>query len=475
MRVDVEFSPRPEQEARRNVNHTPDQEIALLSLMRESTVSQGNCTVTYEYCGTTTPSPIRFQGDPGYPRIVKVGRKLAESASRDAVSRAGRFALGGTTSGGWRGGGKRNLGRIVVSRVVAVAAGLLIPLLALEALFRFAGPVLPGEYQTARLVAASELFGRQNMANRAGWKRSAEFSVQVRVNSKGLRGPEVAYEKAPGMFRVLVVGDSFTFGGQVEEDETFVVRLGHELQKAANRASSEPRQIETINAGVDGWNTANELAWLTSEGLRYEPDLVVLMFYTGNDPGENYDMLKAVKRVGVEMDPAAALPARDARRFLADTSALYAFLETGVISKLTSAPEASDLADLSEDTELRVRRSTDPDRQDQGWQVSGDLLRHLRVLCDDAGVQLLVVGIPTVEHVGNADRSPTPFTSIAEAAQAPALDLLIPFRSASAGIRDDLYYPKDRHWTPRGNDEAARHVAADLSGRGVLRQESSRR
>src|SRR4051812_25159 len=45
------------------------------------------------------------------------------------------------------------------------------------------------------------------------------------------------------------------------------------------------RQIEALNAGVDGWTTLNELAWLKAEGLRYEPDLIVLMFYTGNDPG----------------------------------------------------------------------------------------------------------------------------------------------------------------------------------------------
>ena len=128
------------------------------------------------------------------------------------------------------------------------------------------------------------MFGRLNMVNQAGWKRSSEFSTHVRVNSKGLRGPEIPYSKPDGKDRVLVVGDSFTFGAQVEEDETFVARLGAYLHAGDAQAGIEPGSVETINAGVDGWNTINELSWLKAEGIKYAPDMVILMFYVGNDP-----------------------------------------------------------------------------------------------------------------------------------------------------------------------------------------------
>lgn len=65
----------------------------------------------------------------------------------------------------------------------------------------------------------------------------------------------------------------------------------------------------------------NELAWLKAEGLRYEPDLVVLMFYTGNDPGENYDLMKAVQRVDATSDGQAGSFVRDLRRTLGGMSA----------------------------------------------------------------------------------------------------------------------------------------------------------
>ncbi len=39
------------------------------------------------------------------------------------------------------------------------------------------------------------------------------------------------------------------------------------------------RRIEVVALGTAGYSTDQELIWLESEGLRYEPDLVVLMFH----------------------------------------------------------------------------------------------------------------------------------------------------------------------------------------------------
>ncbi|MGE3270676.1 MAG: SGNH/GDSL hydrolase family protein [Chloroflexota bacterium] len=362
----------------------------------------------------------------------------------------------------------------VLGRLAFVLIGLVVPLVALELIFRVAGPVLPGDYQTAQIVAVSEAFGRQNMANRSGWKRSSEFSVHVQVNSKGLRGPETPYEKPAGVYRILVVGDSFTFGGQVEEEETLTARLEEQLQAALAAQGSAPFKIETINAGVDGWNTANEIAWLRTEGFRYEPDLVLLMFYAGNDPGENYDTLKAVRRLGVETDSSAHLPAREFRQWLADISRLYAYLETGVIAKL-APPPPTDLADLSETAELNVRRSTDPGRREAGWQLSGDLVKQFGDLCEEHGVGVLLVGIPTVEHLFDLTRPPNPFQAIADAAQMPVIDLLMPFRSEPPDVQQALYFPKDHHWTPTGHQVATKYVTGDLVQRGLIPARSAQR
>jgi hypothetical protein len=257
----------------------------------------------------------------------------------------------------------------------------------------------------------------------------------------------------------------------VDEDVTFVSRLGTYLRENPASARLPSGEIETLNAGVDGWTTLNELAWLKAEGLRYEPDLVVLMFYTGNDPGENYDLMKAVQRVGATSDAQPESPVRDLRRTLSDVSALYTLFESGVVAKLAPPPDPSPLAD---EAMLSRRRSVELDRKDRGWEISATLLRQMRELCDGRGIRLVVVGIPTLENVVNDDRPASPIRTAADEAGAPVIDLLEPLRQAPTDVREHLYFPKDRHWTPVGHDAAARHVAGALSDLDLVRGQIAR-
>lgn len=101
--------------------------------------------------------------------------------------------------------------------------------------------------------------------------------VTVRTNSKGLRSPEITYEKPKGIKRVLVLGDSYTFGVFVDNWETYPAQLEEKFRK-------EGKEIEVINAGyADGMDPDQMYAWLNNVGFKYEPDLVVYGFFVGND------------------------------------------------------------------------------------------------------------------------------------------------------------------------------------------------
>jgi hypothetical protein len=103
--------------------------------------------------------------------------------------------------------------------------------------------------------------------------------ITVDINSHGLRGPETSYEKPPATFRILNLGDSVVMGWGVREENTY----GQRLESLLNEQGIGNLRYEVINAGVPGWNLENELAYLQAEGLKFEPDLILLDLTTVND------------------------------------------------------------------------------------------------------------------------------------------------------------------------------------------------
>ena len=86
------------------------------------------------------------------------------------------------------------------------------------------------------------------------------------------------HAKAPGTFRILGLGDSFAFGWGVPVEASFFKRL-----EALLDGSHSGVTHEVVNAGIPGYGTYEALHLLRSVGRRYEPDLVILAFYEGND------------------------------------------------------------------------------------------------------------------------------------------------------------------------------------------------
>lgn len=109
------------------------------------------------------------------------------------------------------------------------------------------------------------------------------------TNSRGFRGPEVVLPRPAGGIRILALGDSSTFGYGVTPAEDYPGRLERLLSRRF-----PGRAVEVINAGTPGWDSANGLAFLVSEGLSWKPDVVLVSFgyneQLGSGPGApHYD------------------------------------------------------------------------------------------------------------------------------------------------------------------------------------------
>ena len=105
--------------------------------------------------------------------------------------------------------------------------------------------------------------------------------TRVTTNSFGMRDKEIM-PKQLGQYRILVVGDSITFGLGIALDETYPRVLERKL-----KAALPTKNIEVLNFGIPAYGTDRELIYLKYHIDRIQPDLIVLGFYVANDISDN--------------------------------------------------------------------------------------------------------------------------------------------------------------------------------------------
>lgn len=103
------------------------------------------------------------------------------------------------------------------------------------------------------------------------------WETTIQINSHGFRGREYSKTKKPGTFRIVVIGDSITFGNRLTQDQNYPAVL-----EALYQRKGQP--VEVLNLGLGGYDTLQEVATLADIGLAFDPDLVILG-YCINDIG----------------------------------------------------------------------------------------------------------------------------------------------------------------------------------------------
>ncbi len=105
----------------------------------------------------------------------------------------------------------------------------------------------------------------------------------VKINSHGMRGPEVQMEKQEGTYRIALLGDSFAFGWGVPEEDCFARVLERKLQ--AELPKDGPiKKVEVLNFGVPGYSTFQQVAKFETHGIKFDPD-AILIYFIQNDFG----------------------------------------------------------------------------------------------------------------------------------------------------------------------------------------------
>ena len=171
---------------------------------------------------------------------------------------------------------------------VAVPATVLAAVIAavfVEAWVRFAWDDRRGR---PGFYVSDAVLGQRLSPNYDGWFAG----VPVKINALGFRDDrDYAIEKPAGTLRILVLGDSVTFGHGTRSDTTYPYLLEQRLREWKPEV-----KWEVWNLGVPGYATSQELAYLQRVGERYAPDLVIVGFYQNDLTGNERAQLPSVMR-----------------------------------------------------------------------------------------------------------------------------------------------------------------------------------
>lgn len=135
-------------------------------------------------------------------------------------------------------------------------------------------PMLP------RYVQPGTFGIRVNEPNRSYWQKTADVRVEVRINSQGMRADQDYPQAKPaGTKRIVVLGDSFGMGYEVDLKESF-------LERTREKLTAKNHNVEILNLSVSGHGNAEQLLMLENLGLKFQPDLVLLAWH-GTDLDDN--------------------------------------------------------------------------------------------------------------------------------------------------------------------------------------------
>lgn len=169
----------------------------------------------------------------------------------------------------------RRRGRSLLLIGGSLAAGLLLA----EVALRVAGFSFPPFFIPDMITGTAHRPGAQ------GWNHN-EGNAYIRINRAGFRDGEHALEKPPGTLRIAILGDSIVEALQVPLEQTFGRLLEQNLSLCF-----KSRRVEVLNFGVSGYGTAQELLTLRHKVWPYQPDVVLLVFFAGNDVRNNHRAL----------------------------------------------------------------------------------------------------------------------------------------------------------------------------------------
>ncbi|MCK9378445.1 MAG: GDSL-type esterase/lipase family protein, partial [Syntrophobacterales bacterium] len=351
--------------------------------------------------------------------------------------------------------------RSLFFRIIGVVLSFLVAFAVAEVAVRHFSPQEVGPVRFACLPELGDI----PVPGQQGERRfPGVFTFRYSNNSLGWRGRREYREAKPTDYRVLLLGDSFTYGTGVNDDQTFAVQVEKDLRGAQ-------LSVEVLNAGCPGKGTDYELKCFQTVGRKFHPDLTVLAClgndFQDNARGEYYN-------IGSRGELQVKVPDchRGTIKAVLDRLPAYNWL-------LSRSQAANLIKQAGVKVLINRARKTDPDaarglvvsytRSASGYGTATDreltriYLGQLNAAVKQAGSELMMFYIPVAPEVLEYRQKRT-ISADERAMQRLAagnglvLWSLTPLLAHSGQSIDRLYYPEG-HWTAAAHAIAARYLS----------------
>lgn len=338
-------------------------------------------------------------------------------------------------------------------------------------LCEFAVRILAPQALTSDVIMGDPDVDYRLQPNARGHMSSPEYSADIRINSLGFRGPEITPVKKAGVARVLFLGDSFTFGHGLEENETLPYLVGRELE------AEYPGKFEVVNGGVYGYSTADELNLLKKFGLPLQPDVVVTLLMT-NDFADNPTGYRLGDHGELVKQPVASDYTRSRRitrfipgaNWLRGHSQLFKFVGVRVLPVLTSgqlSPSGEQGGNAATNAKTEVHPEFTPQfyaGKDVHFEVTRAILAEMDRATRSVGARSLLLTLGGAYEFSDGHLKPEAMIFHERSAEA-ALHAgfskalaLSPILAQHHG-KELLFFPQDTHWTGAATKFVAPAVA----------------
>ena len=292
-----------------------------------------------------------------------------------------------------------------------------------------------------------------------------EFRTEWRSNAQGLRAERDFGPKPPGLYRILVVGDSFTVGDQVPVEQTYPGVLQRRFD-----ADYGPGKIEVVNAGFPGYGTVNEARWIAKFGAALEPDLVVVGM-TPNDLLENQFPLQYTARDGAMV---LSKSTEADRRVFEDRQRWYSLpghVERSLLrQRIVSSPRYRRLRHGYVHTHRHAYMTRQGGRSRALYELAQQYLLEAQANTLALGAHFVLAVIPFREQLADlgegldAEVLGRRMAAFGEEHGFAVLDLLPAFRAHPEAM--SLYWRYDSHCTAAGYELIGNHLHRFLVGLG---------